>query len=97
MIKKWNNNEQQVDHRVDIYALGIVVYELLTGERPFKGSAAHVLFGHLQQPPPDARTIVADVPAHVAEAISIALAKKPEERFQTVGEFAHALLAHKYN
>jgi predicted Ser/Thr protein kinase len=87
---------QEVDYRVDIYALGIVVYELLTGERPFKGSAAQVLFGHLQQPPPDPRSIVADVPAHVAEAIEIALAKKPDERFQTVGEFARALLAPEY-
>jgi predicted Ser/Thr protein kinase len=85
---------REVDHRADIYALGIVIYELLVGERPFKGIAAQVLFGHLQQPPPDPREIVADVPSHVAVAIKRALAKEPDERFQTVGEFATALLAH---
>jgi predicted Ser/Thr protein kinase len=84
---------REVDHRADIYALGIVIYELLVGERPFKGIAAQVLFGHLQQPPPDPRELVADVPSHVAVAIKRALAKEPDERFQSVGEFAAALLA----
>ncbi len=81
-----------VDHRADIYALGIVLFEMLTGERPFKGSAAQVLFAHMQQPPPDPCDIRDNIPAHVGEAIRKAMAKKPEDRFQSAGETAAALM-----
>lgn len=85
-------NAKEVDHRADIYALGIVLYEMLTGERPFKGSAAQVLFAHLYQPAPDPRLIVPDLPAQVAATVLKAMAKTPEDRFQTVSELAAALL-----
>jgi serine/threonine-protein kinase len=84
---------REVDQRADIYALGIVLFELLTGERPFKGSPAQVLFAHLQQLPPDPRWIISDIPAHVADAVTRAISKDPQERFQTAGEFATALLS----
>ena len=58
-----------VDGRADIYALGVVLFEALTGELPFRGSPAQILFAHLQQPPPDAREIVASIPREVAHAI----------------------------
>jgi serine/threonine-protein kinase len=82
---------KEVDHRADIYALGVVLYEMLTGERPFKGSAGQVLFAHLQQPPPDPRDQSDNIPSKVAHAIMRAMSKKPEDRFQSVGEFAAAL------
>jgi predicted Ser/Thr protein kinase len=80
-----------VDKRSDVYALGVIVFELLTGERPFKGSAGQVLFAHLQQPAPDPRTLRPDVPREMAKAVLKALEKKPDARYPTAGEFAAAL------
>jgi predicted Ser/Thr protein kinase len=82
---------KEVDHRADIYALGVVVYEMLTGQRPFQGSAGQVLFAHLQQPVPDPREINPNVSRAAAKATLQALAKQPEERFQSAGEFVAAL------
>jgi serine/threonine-protein kinase len=82
---------REVDHRADIYALGLVLYEMLTGERAFKGSPAQVIFAHLQQPAPDPRDVREDVPRSMAKATLKALEKKPEDRFQSAGELAAAL------
>ncbi|MBI3158794.1 MAG: protein kinase [Chloroflexi bacterium] len=80
-----------VDQRADIYALAVVVYEMLTGTRPFKGSAAQVMFMHLQQPPPDPRDENPAIPAGAALAILKAMAKDPAGRFDSAGAFVDAL------
>lgn len=82
---------QTVDHRSDIYALGVVFYELLTGKKPFSGGPAQVLFAHLYQPPPDVRLLLPDVSTSVSAAIMRALSKTPDERFQSIGDFVAAL------
>lgn len=82
---------KEVDYRADIYSLGVVLYEMVTGERLYKGSPGQILFAHLQQPPPDPRDLRPDVPRNLAHAILRALSKKPEERFQSAGELARAL------
>jgi serine/threonine-protein kinase len=82
---------KEVDKQADIYALGVIVYELLTSERPFKGGAGQILFAHLQQPPPDARSVHADIPRHIAHAIEKAMAKNPDERYQSASEFVRAV------
>ncbi|MDX2075672.1 MAG: protein kinase [bacterium] len=82
---------REVDYRADIYSLGVVLYEMVTGERLYKGSAGQILFAHLQQPPTDPRDMRPDVPYTISSAVLRALSKKPEDRFQSAGELARAL------
>ncbi|MGF1503950.1 MAG: serine/threonine-protein kinase, partial [Anaerolineae bacterium] len=83
---------KDIDGRADVYALGIVAYEMLTGELPFKSNnPGAVLIAHLQQPPPNAANVNATIPRGVGYAIIRAMAKKPADRFPTAGEFVTAL------
>jgi serine/threonine protein kinase len=83
-----------VDARSDIYSMGVVVFEMLTGRQPFAGpDAMAVLNAHLNVPAPRISESVADVPTWVELAIARALAKQPEDRWTTIAEFGHALLA----
>lgn len=82
----------EVDHRADIYALGAMIYQMLTGQLPFKGeNPGVIMFAHLQHPAPDPRLILPDLPSVVARAILRALSKDPAERFATAGELAQAI------
>ncbi len=81
-----------VDGRADIYALVVMVYEMLTGERPFmQSNVGAVLIAHLTQPAPDPRILRPDLPDHVADALLKALEKRPADRYPTAGEFATAM------
>jgi serine/threonine protein kinase len=77
----------------DIYSLGVVCYEMLSGQVPFSGGTPHVLHAHIYDPPPPLTDLVAQIPKVLAEVIHHALAKKPEERFASAGEMAQALTA----
>ncbi|NIO70436.1 MAG: SUMF1/EgtB/PvdO family nonheme iron enzyme [Anaerolineae bacterium] len=77
----------------DIYSLGIVCYEMLSGQVPFSGAIPHVLHAHVYDPPPPLTELVAHIPEAVAEVIHHALAKKPERRFASAREMARALTA----
>ena len=75
----------------DQYSLGIVVYEWLTGTRPFHGGFTEIATQHVLTPPPPLREKLPAISPAVEQAVLIALAKDPKERFATVQAFATAL------
>jgi hypothetical protein len=75
----------------DQYALGIVVYEWLTGEVPFRGSYLEVASQHVLTPPPSPRARVPDLVPAIEHVVLTALSKEPAHRFARVQEFAEAL------
>src|SRR3954453_23405524 len=83
-----------VDAHTDVYSLGVVLYELLTGDVPFPGeSFVAVAMKHVQEPPPNVLDVRGDVPLRVAAAIDRALEKDPAQRFPTMDAFAAELEA----
>lgn len=81
-----------VDGRADVYALGVMAYQMLTGELPFKhANPGALLMAHLMQPPPDARELLPQLSDDVAYALRRAQAKDPDDRWRTAGEFTQAL------
>ena len=81
-----------IDGRVDVYGLGCVVYEMLTGEMPFTGpSVQAVIAKHMSASPPPIRTVRPDVPAYMEAAVMQALSKDREDRPASAGALAAAL------
>ena len=82
----------EVDSRADLYAMGVVFYRLTSGKLPFKGDTAFAMVqSQVNEPPTPIGTIRADLPPWVDEIVTRALAKAPEERFQSAVEFHEAL------
>src|SRR5579883_347107 len=75
----------------DQYALAVVIYEWLSGDRPFHGSFSEVCAQHMFSPPPPIREKAPSVPLLIAQVIETALAKDPAQRFKSVRAFATAL------
>jgi serine/threonine protein kinase len=85
---------QKVDARSDLFSLGVVFYELLTGHRPFVGTTLnHVLVAILDQPPPLLDQFIKDAPTALQQIIDRLLAKNREQRFQTAQELLTELRA----
>jgi eukaryotic-like serine/threonine-protein kinase len=85
-------DDRDLDQRTDIYALGCILYEMITGEPPYTGRGlTEVASRILQGPIPSARHLVPNVPPGLDAAIARALAKRAEDRFGSMAEFAAAL------
>ncbi|HJZ84115.1 MAG TPA: serine/threonine-protein kinase [Polyangia bacterium] len=82
----------RIDHRSDVYSLGVVMYQLLTGRVPFPGEGfGEIIVGHMTRPPEKPSTINPDVPEEVEAIVLHALEKPRERRFQTMDEFGAAI------
>ena len=80
-----------IDRRADVYSLGCVLYECLTGERPFeRDSELALVYAHLNDPPPRATDLSLELPQALDGVIATALAKEPEDRYASCGELAAA-------
>lgn len=85
---------KEVDHRVDVYALGVMLYELLTGHLPFQGEGfLDVALQHMNEPPPPLSRHLEpeEIPTRLEAVIQRALAKDREDRFPTMAAFGRAL------
>jgi serine/threonine protein kinase len=80
-----------VDARADLYSLGVLCHELLTGALPFRATSVYdMIVKHATEPPPPLRDVRPDLPVALERVLLKALAKKPDERFQTLDEMRDA-------
>ncbi len=86
--------DRTIDHRADIYSLGCVIFECLAGEPPYSHLDDRLVLGmHQRSPIPDVRKRRRDVPVKLAKLVARALAKNPEDRWQSASEMRTALAA----
>jgi tetratricopeptide (TPR) repeat protein len=85
---------RRVDTRADLYSLGIVLYEMLTGDRPFQSDTPWAVMNHhIATPPPPLEETCPDLPRPVARLVHKTINKRPEDRFQTPAEMVQAVEA----
>jgi len=83
---------ESLDGRADLFAVGVILYECLTGKLPFTGDNIHSLLHHvLVDPAPDPKLFNLKIPAELAGVVMRALEKNPDKRFQSADEFIAAL------
>ena len=88
---------ERVDHRSDIFSMGAMMYEMLTGRPPFTGESQAVLFQIVYKDPPRLRSFRPDIPEDAEQAIHCALSKEPGDRFDSMEAFARELVLEEYS
>ena len=83
-----------LDARADIYSLGCVLYHSLTGQVPFvRDTQIATMFAHASEPPPSPREVVPQIPPALDTVVRRAMAKEPDDRYLSAGDFGRAALA----
>jgi serine/threonine protein kinase len=81
--------DSELDGRADVYALGVLFFQMLSGKLPFRADTPHgLMYHHLETPVPDIRTLHPDLPADLHLVLQQALAKRPDLRYPSAGAFA---------
>src|SRR4051812_8566634 len=84
---------ERIDARVDVYALGCVLYQAVTGMVPFpRPVSAATMLAHMDEPPPLVSAAAPDAPAGLDDVVCTAMAKHPDERYSTAGDLGRAAL-----
>jgi serine/threonine protein kinase len=84
--------DETLDHRSDIYSLGVMLFQMLSGRLPFEGEAIGRLFlAHVHEPPPKLTSVASEIPEVVSAIVERALAKKPDDRFASMRELRREL------
>jgi serine/threonine protein kinase len=87
------DEDKEIDHRSDLYCLGVLLYELLTGQVPFIGTEADVFWSHMYTQPRPLRELRPDIPEAVERIILRALHKNPNDRYESANDMCETIKA----